>query len=143
MNYYKILQVSEEAEIEVIEAAYKRLSLKYHPDKNKSPEAEMRMKELNEAYSVLRNPVSRREYDELLSQQSSNQTNLPQVSSEPNWLETILNVAVTVNESLGTPCPGCGTKSLIHEKKLDKSIFDYVTGTQKYKCRNCGYIYSE
>lgn len=142
MNYYKTLQVSEEAEIEVIEAAYRRLSIKYHPDKNRSSEAELRMKELNEAYSVLRNPVSRREYDEWLSQQMGSQSNLPQISSGPNWLDTIFTVAATFNESLGTPCPNCGTKSLIHEKKLNKSIFDYLTGSQKYQCRNCGCIYT-
>lgn len=143
MNYYKILQVSEEAELEVIEAAYKRLSFKYHPDRNKSPEAEVRMKDLNKAYSVLHNPTARREYDEWLVQQTGNQTHLPQTISEPNWLDTILTVATTVNESLGTTCKNCGTKSLIHEQKLNKSIFDYITGSQKYKCRNCGYIYSE
>jgi len=142
MNYYKILQVSEEADPEVIEAAYKRLSIKHHPDKNKSPLAEARMKELNEAYSVLRNPSTRHEYDQWLAQQSGNQTNLQKTNSGTNWFDTILTVAASFNESLGTPCPNCGTKSLIHQKKLNKSIFDYVTGSQKYQCRNCGCVYT-
>ncbi len=147
MSYYKILQVSEEAEPEVIEAAYKRLSQKYHPDVNRTFEAESRMKEINEAYQVLRDPSTRQEYDEWLDEQYKSQNlpqttqNSPPTNSGPNWFDTLVNVAQAVNESLATPCPNCGTKSLINQKKLDKSVFDYFSGSQKYQCRNCGYVY--
>lgn len=63
INYYKILQVDPSAEQEVIEAAYKRLALKYHPDVNKLPDATRRMQEINEAYSVLGNITARKKYD--------------------------------------------------------------------------------
>ena len=98
------------------------------------------MKQINEAYSVLRNPVTRAEYDKWLIEQTHQET-LPATTSGNDWLNTILTFASTVNESLGSPCPNCGTKSLIHQKKLDKSIFDYLTGDQKYQCRNCGQVY--
>jgi len=62
-NIYQILQVDPNAEPEVIQAAYKKLSLKYHPDINKSQDAVRRMQELNEAYRILRNPALREEYD--------------------------------------------------------------------------------
>ena len=62
-DYYHILQVDSAAEQEVIEAAYKRLAIKYHPDKNSSPDAKQRMQELNEAYGILRDPVTRAKYD--------------------------------------------------------------------------------
>ncbi len=62
-NYYKVLQVDIEAENDVIEAAYRRLALKYHPDINKSPEAEDKMKLINQARSVLVNPHERQMYD--------------------------------------------------------------------------------
>lgn len=62
-NYYKILQVDPSAEPEVIKAAYKRLSLKYHPDSNPSPEAKQRMYEINEAFEVLGDPGKRAQYD--------------------------------------------------------------------------------
>jgi hypothetical protein len=57
--------VDPSAEDEVIAAAYKRLSLKYHPDTNAGPEATRRMQEINEAYSVLKDPYKRRQYDQM------------------------------------------------------------------------------
>ena len=62
-NPYKVLQVDPSAEQEVIEAAYRRLVRKYHPDVNAAPEAGARMKELIEAYAVIRDPGRRAEFD--------------------------------------------------------------------------------
>ncbi|WP_029629621.1 J domain-containing protein [Zavarzinella formosa] len=63
-NYYEILQVSTGAEAEIIEAAYRRLAAKYHPDKNPDTSATTLMRELNDAYETLGNPEKRRVYDE-------------------------------------------------------------------------------
>lgn len=69
MDYYRTLQISRHAEPEVVERAYKALARKYHPD-HATPaqqrEATERMKEINEAYRVLRDPRLRRDYDETL-----------------------------------------------------------------------------
>jgi diguanylate cyclase (GGDEF)-like protein len=62
-DYYAILQVHYLAEPEVIESAYRRLARKYHPDVNKSPGAESRMKKINEAYETLSDQAKRRAYD--------------------------------------------------------------------------------
>ena len=62
-DYYKVLQVDPSAEPEVITAAYRRLAFKYHPDTNKAPDAEGRMRRINEAYEILSNPVQRATYD--------------------------------------------------------------------------------
>ncbi len=62
-DYYAILQVHPDAEPEVIDAAYRRLAAKYHPDVNPSPDATARMQELNEAHRVLSDPARRAAYD--------------------------------------------------------------------------------
>lgn len=66
-NYYKVLQVDSEAEPEVIAAAYRRLSLKYHPDTNTAADATLRMQQINEAYEVLKDPARRARYDRELA----------------------------------------------------------------------------
>ena len=62
-DYYAILQVHPRAEPEVIEAAYRRLSRKYHPDVRGQADAGQRMRELNEAFEILGDPARRRAYD--------------------------------------------------------------------------------
>jgi curved DNA-binding protein CbpA len=60
---YKILQVDSEAEDEVIQAAYRRLAQKYHPDVAAGPEAAARMAGINAAWEILRNPTRRAALD--------------------------------------------------------------------------------
>jgi curved DNA-binding protein CbpA len=61
---YKVLQVDREAEDEVIQAAYRRLARKYHPDLAETPEAAERMSAINAAWELIGDPVARRAYDE-------------------------------------------------------------------------------
>lgn len=70
MDYYRTLQVARNAEPEVIEKAYRALSLKYHPDVTDEPRratATLKMQRINEAYRVLRDPESRARYDRTLA----------------------------------------------------------------------------
>ena len=69
-DYYKILGVSKDASPEEIKKAFRKLAVKYHPDKNKgNKEAEEKFKEINEAYAVLSDPKKRKEYDSFGSQE--------------------------------------------------------------------------
>ena len=56
---HKVLQVLPSAEPEVVQAAYRALSSKYHPDRDGSSYAARRMREINEAYAQLRAPAAR------------------------------------------------------------------------------------
>lgn len=63
-DYYEILNVPRDANKEDVKSAYRKLALQYHPDRNKSPEAEDKFKEISEAYAVLSDDAKRREYDQ-------------------------------------------------------------------------------
>lgn len=78
-NYYYFLGVKENASEEDIKKAYRKLSLKYHPDKNLGDDFfEHRFREIKEAYEMLNDPEKRRIYDDNLShEQRSYRPNLP------------------------------------------------------------------
>ncbi|WP_319000284.1 MULTISPECIES: J domain-containing protein [Burkholderia cepacia complex] len=65
-THYDVLRVTRDAPPEVIRAAYKALSQKWHPDKNSSPEAGALMQSINDAYAVLSDPSMRADYDRTL-----------------------------------------------------------------------------
>lgn len=62
-DYYAVLGISKDASENDIKKAYRKMALKYHPDKNKSSGAEERFKEIAEAYEVLSDPKKRSTYD--------------------------------------------------------------------------------
>lgn len=62
-DYYEVLGVPRNAEKETIKKAFRKLAQQYHPDVNKTPEAEARFKEINEAYQVLSDEQKRAAYD--------------------------------------------------------------------------------
>jgi len=62
-DYYKILGVARGATDDEIKKAYRKMALKYHPDKNKATNAEDKFKEIAEAYDVLSDPNKREVFD--------------------------------------------------------------------------------
>lgn len=62
-DYYEVLGVPRNATKDDIKRAYRKLAMQYHPDRNKSPDAEEKFKEISEAYAVLSDDQKRAEYD--------------------------------------------------------------------------------
>lgn len=63
-DYYEVLGVTKSATPAEIKSAYRKLALEWHPDKNKSPEAGEKFKEINEAYAVLSDAQKKQTYDQ-------------------------------------------------------------------------------
>jgi curved DNA-binding protein len=63
-DYYATLGVQKDASQDDIQKAYRKLARKLHPDVNKEPEAELKFKEIGEAYEVLKDPDKRKKYDQ-------------------------------------------------------------------------------
>jgi molecular chaperone DnaJ len=67
-NYYEILQIQKNTSQAEIKNQYRRLAKKWHPDREKSPDAERRMMQINIAYEVLSNPKRRKMYEQYFSE---------------------------------------------------------------------------
>lgn len=62
-DYYKILEINRNASEDDIKKSYRKLALKYHPDRCKEPGSEEKFKEISEAYSILSVPDKKKQYD--------------------------------------------------------------------------------
>ncbi|RDH84076.1 MAG: cytochrome C biogenesis protein [endosymbiont of Galathealinum brachiosum] len=82
-DYYEIIGVQRDANQQEIKRAYKKLARKYHPDVSKETDAELKFKELGEAYEVLKDPEKRIAYDQFGANYKSGQDFNP----PPNWDE--------------------------------------------------------
>jgi curved DNA-binding protein len=80
-DYYEVLGIARDATADDVKHAYRKLARKFHPDVSKDPDAEVRFKELGEAYAVLKDPEKRAAYDQVGSQWKSGQDFQP----PPGW----------------------------------------------------------
>lgn len=109
-NYYKILQVNENASSEVIEKAYKVLAKKYHPDLHsgtgKASLAESAFKEITEAYEILSDNVLREQYDNQMgfNTASNNVNNINNQIPNNSKYETVQGKKFYVRDLIQTVC---------------------------------------
>jgi curved DNA-binding protein len=80
-DYYKVMGVERDASQDQIKRSYRKLARKFHPDVSKIKDAEVRFKEVGEAYEVLKDPEKRAAYDQLGANWQSGQDFRP----PPDW----------------------------------------------------------
>lgn len=93
-NYYKILQIDKDASPEIIKVAYKLLVKKNHPDLREGEDkknAEEKIKEINEAYDILSDPIKKAEYDQTLINENISQEQYNYILNENMNLKRELN----------------------------------------------------
>jgi len=100
-NYYEILGVPEDAGYDEVRAVYRRLAFEFHPDRNSDPAAQEYFQKVIEAFSVLSDSESRREYDAILFSDSSLITS--SISSTLSADELYDSIAQQVSDDRVTP----------------------------------------
>jgi curved DNA-binding protein CbpA len=124
MTYYEILGLREDASIEDIKNAYRKSSLEYHPDVNKSPNAERIFQLIQKAYSVLSNPEARKYYDAGLIWERKQRKNISNKSNAQP--QSRANQSQTVNQSQSKRMTTIKQKEKSHLSGCTASIFIIV-----------------
>jgi len=88
-NLYQILNVSKNASIEDIKSQFRKLALKFHPDKNKSKNSEIKFKEITLAYEILSDQIKRAAYDNESDSQEENKKHHKAESAHKVWLRQL------------------------------------------------------
>ena len=121
-DYYEILEITHNASAEEIKNAYRRLALKYHPDKNNGDSsAEAKFKEIVVAYEVLSDPGEKRRYDNQYSRNNerSGTDNKSGNYGKPLTPDLILNLASDLKNQV---------KNTDRAKVNQRRLFDLIEG---------------
>lgn len=129
-SYYDILEVSSSATAEEIKAAYRRLALKYHPDRNQDKEfSDNKMKELNFVYSILSNPERRKWYD------SSRYFDTSETKEDKRYNQSysfIFCDEIEVADSLGNTTKLKTGDFIYYLVEIDKSVITWKYKSKEY-----------
>jgi len=153
-DYYVTLGISRDASQEEIKNAYRKLALQYHPDRNRSPDAEEKFKEVSEAYAILSDSEKRQQYDALGSEGIKkqykqediyNRQNFQDIFSEfgfddNNLFNRIFGRGFTSQRSQPEPHRGSDLETQI-EITFEQAALGTevgVTVPQMKKCTRCG-----
>src|SRR3989344_3236821 len=163
-DYYEILGVNKDSSLDEIKKAYKKLALKYHPDRNKDSGAEDKFKEISEAYAVLSDKEKKSAYDQFghsgFDQRYSQEdifrgSNFEDIFGESGFGDSIFDMFfggsrrkrasdLRYNLDMEFEEAAFGTKKKISFRKKDRCKFCKSSGKiPKNKCPECddGFIY--
>lgn len=132
-NPYTVLGVSSDASADDIKSAYRRLALKYHPDRNPGDrEAEERFKEISEAYATLRDPQARANFDRFGAQQAASPDATPDFS-HVDWQTIFQEADIHIDWS----------KHPSSTPRTGNAMFDVLFGAVTGMMRNSGLLPGE
>jgi molecular chaperone DnaJ len=133
-NLYAILGLDSNATMDDIRKAYRRLAKELHPDVNKAPEAEEKFKEVKEAYNIIGEEKSRKEYDEDVALGSLRKTYGPS-------FESVFNTFFVRPKTAATPVDGTDIyvkcKYFVHGVITDALAQKTVKFTRRGVCPDC------
>jgi len=110
-DYYKILGVEKSATEDEIKKAYRKLALKYHPDRNQGDKAsEERFKKINEAYAVLSDPKKRQQYDMIGAENFGRQYSQEDIFSNVDFESVLRDIGINFGSMFGDIFGGGGRK---------------------------------
>ena len=143
-DYYAIIGLPRGATQDEIKRAYRKLARKYHPDVSKQPDAELRFKELGEAYAVLKDPEKRAAYDQMGSQWQAGQDfqpppgwdngfeySGPGVSADAGPDQSDFFEALFSRQSRAARQPGRAARGQDHHAKVFIDLADAYRGAQR------------
>ena len=139
-NYYKILGVQSNSNKSTIKKAYKKAALKYHPDVNKSYDAEKKFKEINEAYNVLSNEEKRKKYDSLKLTQVKRYVVKPKSKKKNNIIKGVKFIS-QLEKDYGLISELIGTKNSENGSLLSMFINKGTQDNGRHRCRHKQYYY--
>lgn len=128
-THYDIFGVSPDANQEEIKSAYRRLALKYHPDRNQDKESsDEKMKEINFIYSILSNPEKRKWYDSTISYYSTSEERGKRSAYKPY----VYCNSITVSDSKGRTTTINVGDTIYYLVEIDKSIITWKYKSKEY-----------
>jgi molecular chaperone DnaJ len=135
-DYYDVLGVKKDAPPEEIKRAYRTLALKFHPDLNKSKDAESHFKEINEAYAVLSDPQKRQQYDMMGSAQFNQAFTAEDIFRGFDFSQIFRDLGINI----GFGFPGFGSGVDSNPNQLFDMLFGRGGMQMRFaqQCRACG-----
>ena len=130
INYYGVLGISEKSSSQDIKKSYKKLALKFHPDKNNNAGSEEKFKKIGEAYAHLKDPVKKADFDKKLNDfkfKCNSNSCFAIFSKFANWTQHIKNYH---------PTPFNCTLCYATFPKLEE-LNEHRSGFHPFNCNMC------